>query len=368
MFRELAETESPQSENIQVPDREPPSDTFKQSWADVSSEIQEQSATKKNQSSQERSPSLNCLEGLPEELLADIVSYAGERSLSYLSSARTPLTEIVCPSGIGTLYSLSLTNRLFHRLAQPILYHHCTRGRRFSYLRTLVTNPQLARYVKSIKFSLDKDRYPDLSKYSDTKKIVIDRMEKYDQEFNFLAAQYMRDHWNGDQGETDDAALTTILMHAPSIEAISIRYSHDIGNPGKYQPRWIEPIKLRFPHSFDKLKIAVFDHTELPLQTIEILLQLPSLQTLNMEWTNIHDEHPADFAPQSSTVQHLGIIMCPVRARVLLNLIETCKTLRSFMFEQMDDYCGDRALHDFHAILDRHNETLESVRFIIYDT
>jgi hypothetical protein len=146
-----------------------------------------------------------------------------------------------------------------------------------------------------------------------------------------------------------------ILMHAPNIESLEI----DDGELSHRLPTWLDVVKRSvqgdFSHLrlFEKLNSITIDLRHLrPLWHLAHVFRLPALETLNISGVvglpfviEMNPDHPTyelggfmsewgvRIDPRSSSVEKLSIHDSFVDTRILCKMMDSCRNLKSFMYQ-----------------------------------
>lgn len=286
------------------------------------------------------------MELLPEELLVQIVSHVEQQH---------------------GLAGLCCMNHRLNRIATPVLYerYHTSYGSIPSrYLATLTHRPDLASRVKSLRWD-----------YSTLAKHRISVFDSNDIQQTLRAFEYPIStiatrcaEAIGDlkgNGELTDALFTTALLHTPEVEDIEI-VDKWYGDDVRSTRRWIDPIRMKVPHGFQKLRSVSVTMACMQFDDVIILMRLPSLRRLQL--CNLVEPEvraiglgmpPRPF----SNVDDLSFRSCRLNWKTVAWMMAPCQNLRCFSYVSFNlallRLSTPSDLQDFKQILDNHKDVLE---------
>jgi hypothetical protein len=333
-----------------------PSDPFKQSRAKVmaSGATSAQKTLQSGSATQFSNARRASLCDLPEELLIEVISYIGnDNGISFERDMRT-------------LANLARSCQRLHRSVVPYLYesYSCHKNQ-YRLVRTLVTCPDLAAQMKSLQWDLELRALPSGYRVNKVADVLEDRFSDW---FAIDAALALRRQQHRDPGQDSDGYFTAALMHCPNIEDIQL-----VDGPGtrdvRHSRRWLEPLRLRVPHSFERLRTADIRMQSLQVTDIAHLMQLPSLQILKL--SEFYEEPLAEWTlpPRVSSVEDLTLhhLNRPERESSNIDgMIASCRALKRFAYNHRDMYMPPSSdTHIFprlKAALDIHADTLEVLK------
>lgn len=252
---------------------------------------------------------------VPEELLAQIVSHVEQQQ---------------------ALAGLCRMNRQLNRIATPVLYeqYQTSYGSITSrFLTTLIRRPGLAARVKTLRWdysTLAKDR---ISVFDlDDLQITL-RAFSYPVSTVATRCADVIENTRGN-GELTDSFFTIALLHTPNLQKIEV-VDKWYGDDVRSTRRWIDPIRMRAPHSFHHLKSASVTMACMQFDDVIVLMRLPSLRSLQL-CSLVEPEvravglgiPPAPF----SEVVDLSFRSCRLNWKTVAWMMAPCKILRRFSY------------------------------------
>lgn len=286
------------------------------------------------------------MDALPEELLAQIISHVEDKQ------------------GLAGLCHL---NRRMNRIATPVLYeqYRTSYGSVTSrYLTTLIQRPDLAAHVKSL-----------LWDYSLLAKQRISVFDSNDLQTTLRAFEYpistlaktcaeAIQEARGN-GELTDSFFTTALLHTPNLQKVEV-VDKWYGDDVRSTRRWIDPIRMRAPHSFHHLKSASVTMACMQFDDVIVLMRLPSLRSLQL-CSLVEPEVRAvglGIPPEPfSTVDDLNFRSCRLNWKTVAWMMAPCKVLRRFSYVSFNlallRFSTPTDIRDLKGTLDRHACSLE---------
>lgn len=269
------------------------------------------------------------LDSLPDELILEILEYLPGINLQNFQ--------------LDTLLSLSLTTRHLHRVVSDRLYttydsYFCEP---YLFLRTLVSNPNLADSVRHAKFRYGDDAHLERKRYAATardKKIIKEGMRM----LNFPDWKGWATRCNTEEIEFD-ILHTAIMLHTRNLVSLEVEDGH-ISAYSK--AKWPELIKKATTgeyfgnaHRFSTLKSVCIDAQNMVIHHLVPLLRLQSLHKLELrELSEIELDMraPAELRrvlPEScNNLEELVLEECFLRFDALTTLISSARSLKSFRF------------------------------------
>ena len=245
---------------------------------------------------------------------------------------------------LQTLLSLSLTTRHLHRVVSDKIYavydsYFCEP---YLFLRTLISNPQLAQSVRHAKFRYGDDAHLERKRYSPTardKKIIKEGMRGLDfPDWKGWAARC-----NVDEVEFD-ILHTAVLLYTPNLASLDV----EDGQISAYsKAKWPELIKkattgehFGHAHRFSSLKSVHLDAQNMVIRHLVPLLRLQSLRKLELrELSEIELDMraPAELRrvlpERCNNLEELILEECSLRFDALTTLISSARKLKSFRFD-----------------------------------
>ncbi|KAF2993010.1 hypothetical protein E8E13_000553 [Curvularia kusanoi] len=283
---------------------------------------------------------------LPEELLVQIVLHVEQQQ---------------------GLAGLCRMNRRLNRIATPVLYmqyHTSYASTPSRYLSTLLKRPDLATYVKNLRWD-----------YSTLAKHRISVFDSSDIQAALRAFEYPISTFagrcadgieqSGGNGEVTDSFLTTVLLHTPNVQEIEI-IDKWYGDDVRSTRRWLNPIRMKVPHGFHHLKSASVTMACMQFDDVIILMRLPSLRQLQL-CSLVEPEVRAvglGIPPQPfSNVDDLSFRSCRLNWKTVAWTMAPSKALRCFSYVSFNlallRLSTPSDLQELKSTLDKHRDTLE---------
>lgn len=219
------------------------------------------------------------MDDLPDELILEILTYLPGIDLDHYQ--------------LETLRSLSLTNKRFHRIVTANLFstydsHFCDP---YLFLRTMISNPQLAACVKEVKISyrgtVPRNGLRTLANAQD-KKIIKEGMRA-------LGIPAWKS-WAADcnaQNADNDVIPSAILMLTCNVESLAVQESWF---EQRAEPSWIELLRRASTgtnpgrvHQFEHLQSVQVNANRLKLTQLAPLFRLQSIRQLHIKDPYNHD-------------------------------------------------------------------------------
>jgi hypothetical protein len=265
------------------------------------------------------------------------------------------------------LAGLCRMNHRLNRIATPVLYERYQTSYASipsRYLATLIQRPDLASYVKSVRWdysTLAKDR---ISVFDSND--IRQTLRGFEYPVSTIATR-CADAIEGSKGngELTDAFFTTALLHTPNVEEIEI-IDKWYGDDVRSTRRWIDPIRMKVRHGFHHLKSASVTMACMQFDDVIILMRLPSLRRLQL-CSLVEPEVGAvrlGIPPRPfSNVDDLSFRSCRLKWNTVVWMMAPCKALRCFSYVSFNlallrlSYPSD--LLEFKKALDDHKDTLE---------
>ena len=286
------------------------------------------------------------METLPEELLAQIVSHVEQQQ---------------------GLAGLCRMNRQLNRIATPILYEQYQTSYRSvtsRYLTTLIRRRDLAARVKTLRWD-----------YSTLAKQRISIFDSNDLQttlraFNYPVSTFATrcaeaiENVRGN-GELTDSFFTTALLHTPNLQKIEV-IDKWYGDDVRSTRRWIDPIRMRVPHSFHNLRSASVTMACMQFDDVIVLMRLPSLRSLQL-CSLVEPEVRAvglGIPPEPfSNVDDLSFRSCRLNWKTVAWMMAPCKILRQFSYVSFNlallRLSTPADLQELKKTLDKHAGSLE---------
>lgn len=358
--------QNPMPPSSKDPDETPvPPDPFKTSWSEVMASVEEhgQDTYKLSSPPKHENPGRAWLNDLPEELLIEIFECFTIHVIEgrdIIKTFRRGYVENIARLNLRNLRNLCYTSRRLYRIGQSILYKRCiARMDMYSYVRTIITNPQLAAHVKSLFWNTITQ-----SKPGPAKNEVTQELQKYDHHFAIESALTIEREWQWGLGETLDAYITTILMYAQNIEHICVLDNKIMGLNIAERRKWLEPIRLGVPHQFQQLKSADITMTSLLLDDAQSLMMLPSLRKLRISQSIDMGTGSWSLGLKVSNVERLEIHRCFIETGNMTKMVGSCRSLRSFCYvhNPRRQQSTDFVITDIQYALDTHASSLEDLK------
>ncbi|KAF1951117.1 hypothetical protein CC80DRAFT_509240 [Byssothecium circinans] len=279
--------------------------------------------------------------------------------------------------------ALSQVCRSFRDVATPMLYTHfksCCYQRAETFLHTISSNKQLAKYVKSFSglkhytWNDGEHKCPCTHRPCASEEVVGDYSHALAQAaaLQIPAATLLT---ISDQ-YTTQLRETFIICRCPNIQEIEVR-RHDFmfSTPLSWAVR---PAAYGLVHRFknlSKLALNVFSWKHLPSDILCPVFKLPSLRTLYIEDTSdgnagdatwSSDANRWDLVPGSSGIRDLTIEFCDFDHRWVAAVVGTCSALRRFSWNLFPrDYHRMGGPNIYPVLFDalaRHTHSLEYLR------
>ncbi|KAF2124449.1 hypothetical protein P153DRAFT_370875 [Dothidotthia symphoricarpi CBS 119687] len=318
------------------------------------------------------------IDDLPDELILDILDWLPDIATSGISRVQpTQIRTVVLP----TLASISLTNHRFHRIVKDKLYmtYHSCFCEPYLFLRTMITNPELAVLVRRVEFDilvpLDEDE--DREQYAATakdKKTIKEGIKA-------LNIPNWKD-WATDcnsAGDSREALQTAIMMHTPNIDFLRVAGSIDRQSP----PRWTGLIRQATSgnsfgntHKFRHVRSV---RVAACVSTIQQLAPLFLLQSLRELYLNrMVDSYQVRgtsmlqrlIPPLCNNLETLNLEDSFLHTDELGVLVASSRGLKSFKYDLTVSYFGygvetvvELGPTTLITVLERQKSTLESLQF-----
>lgn len=209
---------------------------------------------------------------LPDELIVNILDYVPGVNMGDFQ--------------LPTLLSLSRVNRRLRNIVIESLFqtydsHFCEP---YTFLRTVITNPQLANFVRNVDITNGTMAHADRKPYRATaqdKKIIKEGLRKLEMP-DWKVWAMICNELNPDL-ETLHAA---ILMHVPNITSLFV---HSTGFVETQKAKWLELLQVasntmtpQRAHSFQHLRSIRFEANGISVMRMAPLFRLPSLRQLSI--------------------------------------------------------------------------------------
>ncbi|KAL6704437.1 hypothetical protein ACN47E_008181 [Coniothyrium glycines] len=216
---------------------------------------------------------------LPDELILEILDYLPGIHMDHFQ--------------LSTLWSLSATNRRFHRIVAERLYakydsHFCEP---YTFLRTMVTNSHLADSVRNISITNGRNAHESRQRYNPSaqdKKIIKEGMRS-------LGIPNWK-IWASDCNTPIvqmDILHSAILMHARNVNSLTI---HETWVEHPTEPKWIELLRRASTgtnpgkvHNFTHLSSVRVNVGKLKLTQLTPLFRLQQLRKLYLRDVHNHE-------------------------------------------------------------------------------
>lgn len=310
--------------------------------------------------------STTTLTSLPDELLLAILEYLPGIELRDFQ--------------LPTLVNLSLTD---HRLRQIVIEkiyatydsHFCEP---YLFLRTLISNPQLAMLVKHVDITYGSWAHRDRARFMATardKKIVKEGMR-------VLSLPGWKD-WAAECNDFEaeiETVHTAVLMHTPNITSLIV---HDAWVPDHGGPKWIDLLKkvtlgtkLGSVHNFQHLRSVRVDMSHRFLKQLAPLFRLQTLRRLDLREVLDYNSGASQSGTElqrlipraSNNIEDLHLELYFLQMEVLDVLLASPRRLKSFKYHTaFDDVLQGVDVIEavgtlrLSTVLRRHKNSLESL-------
>ncbi|KAF2006366.1 hypothetical protein P154DRAFT_559440 [Amniculicola lignicola CBS 123094] len=249
---------------------------------------------------------------------------------------------------LATLLPLSSTCHRLHSLVAEKLYsdYDSALASPYLFLRTVISNPNIARLVRSVSFQPDyvyhdgprrKFRHPTVS----DRGIIKSGLKA----LGLSGWKSWATHCN--EGVNQEYILATILMYTTNVKTVDYRRGYGVS-----VPQWLTLIKsvtsrnpFGQPHDFAHLQSVQIDAQSLGSSQLAPLFRLPSLRHLRLE--NLEDLNTVEqisgtlpkwsLAPRSSSLEELSLPSCFVHSRNLAAILNACHHLKVFSYKFPND-------------------------------
>ncbi|EMD69492.1 hypothetical protein GGP41_001345 [Bipolaris sorokiniana] len=276
------------------------------------------------------------INGLPDELILEI--------LEYLSDAETPKKKI------SNALSLACTSRRFYRIAIAKAYalfdpRDCNA---YLFLRTLISNPQLAALVQHVtRVTQDDYSNPRYEPTAQDKRVI----KKAVQALEIRHWRKWVDKCNNDPGSYE--VLTgIILLHLPNVQTIGYA-GYDRSKSLANAPDWVFLMNKALScetgkiHRFENLQTVTVHALDLQLFTLAPLFRFQSLRMLRLiEIVEFHSSRRGENNAQvlrrmidkrGNNIETLSLNGCFYTKSCLDFLVSTSRRLKAFKYDMSVD-------------------------------
>lgn len=248
---------------------------------------------------------------------------------------------------VAALHSLSLTNKMFNRLATPYLAAFITnRNRRKlpQVLDTMIMDSKKAECIKHMSWALDVRR---------SSQAMCRRSPKAETMYLQKLGKLGIPELAGDlrqcfHGNSPEYHLATALVLAPNLEyleAADVNYEQETVDDVTWRPTWLELLALKASSSppglaqhFQKLHHLQLSMEELSFEQIGPLLRLPALSILHFRGGQHGGQIEAqsweeEVGKQCSPVETLIFESCVISSRIVAQILDAVQRLRVLKLE-----------------------------------
>jgi hypothetical protein len=295
------------------------------------------------------------LNGLPDELIVHIIEI-----IATYGYARWQQIPSMASYTLGSLFA---TNRRLNYLVTPMLYaraHPLSAGDVWEFLRTIVSKPQLAKYIKKIEWpaGIPDGHMPFIYKdfQAGDQWVAYDSAARkelasmiYEQSTSCKhSPQYMHriaSSCNAARADPNGAVfLAAAVLYAPQLEYINAVWTSE-QNIGL---TWVDSIAHAPTHAFEHLHSIKLDIQSSgddwdkggAAVDLNVLLLLPSLRKLDVSHlykTLYHGNSWPALRVGASNVQALILRQSYVQAEVLAHAVKACRQLETFVYHHNRD-------------------------------
>jgi hypothetical protein len=299
--------------------------------------------TKKRQkgsSTAARRAQVTSLNDLPDELIVEVLDYLPGINLRHFH--------------LLTLASLSLVNRRFNHIVAERLYaaydsFFCTP---YPFLRTVMSNPDLASHIKSISFNYGLQVHEERGLYLPS---ISDRQLIKDSLKGLHIPKFDWKQWASacnDRHVDQELIYATILLYAPNVTRLEI----DDGVPIKTAARlpwWlynfrklVNGVDFGRVHKFQCLRSIRVDVSYLKLRHLAPLFRLRSMRKVTLvglfEWTSVGEATKEElqrlYPSRASLIDELHMEMSFVEDDILKVVISSINKLKVFQYWSSTDH------------------------------
>ena len=312
------------------------------------------------------------LNDLPDELILEILEHIPK--IQYHDNHQ-----------FQTLLNFGCTSHRFYEIITKKVYARFsnTFGEPTLFLRTIISNPRLARFIRDIDIRLEweTDVMPLHTPTAQDKKVIKEGLRELD-----------IPHWKewatkcyGDVNDNGRLRNITILLFTPNVESIHIS---DEFEPEAPRPTWVDMISKAAigafgnTHGFQQLHSISVQLGPVTLKQIAPLFHMQSLRTLRLEGTlecNWLDDHkqPRYLKQNVQEIRHLIPPACNNVERLFLHdvfytedclevLVASARRLNAFKYftsiHAVPIFPPTSKSKTVIGILDRHKASLETIR------
>ncbi|KAF1952879.1 hypothetical protein CC80DRAFT_596298 [Byssothecium circinans] len=275
---------------------------------------------------------------LPDELWLEILDYLPALDLEDFQ--------------LQTLSNLSRVNRRIHSLVSERLYagfnsFFCAS---YPFLRTIISNQQLAGSVQSMRIAYGHGVHAERSKYKPSvldKRIVKNGLKGKD----IPGWKSWAVDCNNDEAE-QEILYATILMHTPNITKLTV----DDGEVPYVIPKWLDLVRRigsgsRFGHvhKFLHLKSLQIETSSLKIRQLSPIFKLPALKNVTLigliELARTEEEQSGVLQRllpiRTSAVEELSLKEALIQDDILEVLLRSFRVLRRFELTYSHDRYTD---------------------------